>query len=74
MFTHPEIWSFASNWYRLLDIHAPLESYKPLLSENVDLIFPEATLKGFDGYEKESPYDAIILTAAPKKRKLSHQV
>ena len=22
---------------------------------------------GFDGYEKESPYDAIILTAAPKK-------
>ena len=50
MFTHPEIWSFASNWYRLLDIHAPLESYKPLLSENVDLVFPEATLKGFDGY------------------------
>ena len=50
MFTHPEIWSFASNWYRLLDIHAPLESYKPLLSEDVDLVFPEATLKGFDGY------------------------
>ncbi len=52
MFTHPEIWSFASNWYRLLDIHAPIDSYKNLLTDDVKLIFPEATLKGFSGYSE----------------------
>ncbi len=52
MFTHPEIWSFASNWYRLLDIHAPIDSYKNLLTEDVKLIFPEATLQGFSGYSE----------------------
>jgi hypothetical protein len=50
MFTHPEIWAFASAWYQLLDIHAPLDSFKPLLSENVKLVFPEATVEGFSGY------------------------
>ena len=52
MFTHPEIWSFASNWYRLLDIHAPIDSYKNLLTDDVKLIFPEATLQGFSGYSE----------------------
>jgi len=52
MFTHPEIWSFASNWYRLLDIHAPIDSYKNLLTEDVKLIFPEANLEGFSGYSQ----------------------
>ena len=50
MFTHPEIWSFASNWYRFLDIHAPLDSFKSLLTDDVQLVFPEATVSGFDGY------------------------
>ena len=50
MFTHPEIWSFASNWYRYLDVHAPLESFRPLLTEDVQLFFPEATVTGFEGY------------------------
>lgn len=49
-FTHPEIWEFASAWYQLLDIHAPLECYKPLLTSDVELVFPEATVRGFDGY------------------------
>ncbi len=50
MFSHPEIWAFATAWYQLLDIHAPLESYRPLLTEDVELVFPEATVKGFGGY------------------------
>lgn len=50
MFTHPEIWSFASAWYQLLDIHAPLECYRRLLSDDVKLIFPEATVERFEGY------------------------
>ncbi|MCP9927036.1 hypothetical protein [Cyanobium sp. CH-040] len=50
MFTHPEIWSFASAWYQLLDIHAPLECFRPLLTDDVQLVFPEATVTGFDGY------------------------
>ncbi|MFQ6537717.1 MULTISPECIES: hypothetical protein [Aphanothece] len=49
-FTHPEIWAFASAWYQLLDIHAPLESYRPLLTSDVELVFPEATVSGFEGY------------------------
>tara|TARA_A200000113_G_C8622855_1_gene276462 strand:+ start:90 stop:515 length:426 start_codon:yes stop_codon:yes gene_type:complete len=58
MFTHPEIWAFATNWYLLLDIHAPLESFKPLLTNDVDLVFPEANLKGFEGYS--SWYNKVI--------------
>ena len=50
MFTHPELWSFASNWYRFLDIHAPLDSFKPLITDDVQLVFPEATVSGFEGY------------------------
>jgi hypothetical protein len=50
MFTHPEIWAFATAWYQLLDIHAPLDSFRPLLTEDVKLVFPEATVQGFAGY------------------------
>jgi len=50
MFTHPEIWAFATAWYQLLDIHAPLESFRPLLTDDVKLVFPEATVHGFSGY------------------------
>lgn len=50
MFTHPEIWAFASGWYQLLDIHAPLNTFKPLLTDEVKLTFPEATVLGFEGY------------------------
>ena len=58
MFTHPEIWSFASNWYRYLDVHAPLGSFRPLLTEDVQLVFPEATVTGFEGYS--SWYNKVI--------------
>ena len=58
MFTHPEIWSFASNWYRYLDVHAPLDSFRPLLTDNVQLVFPEATVTGFEGYS--SWYNNVV--------------
>jgi hypothetical protein len=50
MITHPELWAFSASWYRLLDIHAPLESFRPLLTKDVQLVFPESTVEGFDGY------------------------
>lgn len=58
MFTHPELWSFASNWYRFLDVHAPLESFKPLMTDDVQCVFPEATVSGFEGYS--SWYNNVI--------------
>jgi hypothetical protein len=50
MISHPELWAFSANWYRLLDIHAPLDSYRSLLTKDVQLVFPESTVDGFDGY------------------------
>jgi len=58
MFSHPEIWAFATAWYQLLDIHAPLECYRPLLTEDVQLVFPEATVHGFEGYS--GWYDKVV--------------
>lgn len=49
-FNHPEIWSFASKWYRFLDVHAPLLSFKDLITDDAEFVFPEITVKGFDGY------------------------
>jgi hypothetical protein len=37
-------------WYRLLDQHAPVEEYLPLLSEDVQLVMPEATLDGIEAF------------------------
>jgi hypothetical protein len=51
--THAEndVRAFVYSWYRLLDQHAPLEEYLPLLAgEDVEFIFPEATLKGTEGF------------------------
>lgn len=50
MFTHPQIWSFASRWYQMLDIHAPLDGYRDLMTDDVQFVFPEVTVQGFPGY------------------------
>jgi hypothetical protein len=50
MFTHPQIWSFASRWYQMLDIHAPLDGYRELMTSDVKFVFPETTVEGFEGY------------------------
>ncbi|BAY94486.1 MULTISPECIES: nuclear transport factor 2 family protein [unclassified Tolypothrix] len=56
--TQPEILEFAKAWYRKLDIHVPVDEYAPLLASDVELRFPEATVKGFEGYS--GWYDRVI--------------
>jgi predicted metal-dependent phosphoesterase TrpH len=48
--TESEVREFAEAWYRKLDVHEPLENYRPLLTEDVEMVFPEATVKGFEGF------------------------
>lgn len=50
--TQAEIQEMAEIWYRKLDVHAPLEEFVPLLAtEGVKMIFPEATVEGFEGFK-----------------------
>jgi hypothetical protein len=49
--SHPQLWAFASAWYRFLDVHAPLVSFKDLITEDAEFVFPEITVKGFSGYQ-----------------------
>jgi hypothetical protein len=48
--TQTEIEQFARDWYKKLDVHAPLADYAPLLDDSVQLVFPEATVEGFEGF------------------------
>jgi len=57
-FSHPELWTFASTWYRYLDVHAPLESFRSLITEDAEFVFPEITVKGFAGYQ--GWYDKVV--------------
>ena len=57
--TEAEIKEFAADWYRKLDVHAPLEDYIPLLAdEELEMRFPEGTVKGFEGFK--GWYDRVI--------------
>lgn len=50
--TATEVQEFAAAWYRKLDVHEPLENYIPLLAEDgVKMVFPEATVEGFEGFK-----------------------
>lgn len=48
--TQTEIADFARAWYKKLDVHAPLNDYAPMLDDSVELVFPEATVHGFEGF------------------------
>jgi hypothetical protein len=48
--TQAEVEDLATQWYRLLDVHAPVDSYQPLLTDDVELQFPEGTFKSFSGF------------------------
>jgi hypothetical protein len=50
--TTQEIADFAATWYRKLDVHAPMVEVLPFLADD-DLVmkFPEATAKGWVGFE-----------------------
>jgi len=56
--TESEVKEFAADWYKKLDVHAPGEEFLPLLAEDVELRFPEATVQGFDGFK--GWYDRVI--------------
>jgi hypothetical protein len=50
--TQPELWDFAVDWYRKLDVHAPIETILPGLADaELEMIFPEATERGHAGFK-----------------------
>jgi hypothetical protein len=57
--TNQELQQLAIEWYRKLDVHAPLVEVLPLLAtEGLEMVFPEATLHGqaeFEGW-----YERVI--------------
>ncbi len=57
--TRSEIKQLATEWYRKLDVHAPLVEFLPLLAEKgLEMRFPEATLHGLA--EFEGWYEGVI--------------
>ena len=44
--TEEAIKELANTWYHLLDVHAPVTEFLPLLHPDVKMVFPEATLEG----------------------------
>ncbi len=56
--TECEIQELAAQWYRKLDVHAPLVELLPLVDENAEMKFPEATLRGLADFE--SWYERVI--------------
>ena len=52
MLIEQEVKQLVIDWYKLLDVHAPLEEVLPLLAEeHLEMRFPEATLKGKDQFK-----------------------
>jgi hypothetical protein len=56
--TTTEVKNLAAQWYRKLDVHAPLVELLPLVDENAEMKFPEATLRGLADFE--SWYERVI--------------
>lgn len=50
--TQDELKQFAADWYRKLDVHAPMVDLLPMLAdEDLEMKFPEATLHGHAAFE-----------------------
>ncbi len=56
--TTQEVKKLAANWYHKLDVHAPLVELLPMVAEDAQMKFPEATLKGLADFE--SWYERVI--------------
>jgi hypothetical protein len=57
--TEAEVKQFAVDWYRKLDVHAPMVEVLPMLAvDGLEMKFPEATLKGLADFE--SWYQRVI--------------
>jgi hypothetical protein len=51
MITEAEIWDFAADWYRKLDVHVPVdELLSGLADAELEMRFPEATVRGHLGF------------------------
>ncbi len=51
-FTDAELKSMAVDWYTKLDVHAPMIDILPMLStDELFMVFPEATLEGLAAFE-----------------------
>lgn len=46
-----DVQQLAANWYRKLDVHAPLIELLPMVDEEAQFQFPEATLEGKAAFE-----------------------
>lgn len=43
---------FAKDWYKKLDVHVPMVELLPMLAdEELQMVFPETTVKGWAGFE-----------------------
>ena len=52
MLTESNIKELAVEWYKKLDVHAPMVEILPFLAdEGLEMVFPEATVKGWSGFE-----------------------
>jgi hypothetical protein len=50
--TEQEVKKLAADWYKKLDVHAPMVEVLPMLDDaGLEMKFPEATLKGFADFE-----------------------
>lgn len=50
--TEAEIKELATTWYKKLDVHAPMVELLPLLTDQeLEMVFPEATVYGHAGFE-----------------------
>lgn len=52
MLTQESIEKLATDWYKKLDVHAPMVEVLPMLiDEGLEMVFPEATVYGYAGFE-----------------------
>jgi hypothetical protein len=50
--TDSDIRKFVEAWYRKLDVHVPMVELLPLLADDgLEMVFPEATVRGHAGFE-----------------------
>jgi hypothetical protein len=50
--TQEAIETMAKDWYRKLDVHAPMVEILPMLADKeLEMVFPEATVYGWSGFE-----------------------
>ena len=57
-FSRAEIEAFVADWYRKLDIHAPVEQLISMVADGVEMQFPEGAVRGVE--EFRTWYEGVI--------------